>query len=85
VEESVKGMLENKRKGIPTEGFTIETAVEHGKPADRIVECAEKEGMDLVIIGNIGIGTKLSRMIKTLGSVSRTVSEKASCPVMIMH
>lgn len=85
MEESAKGMLENKKKGNSTVGFSIETVVEHGKPADRIVEYADKEGIDLIIIGNTGTGTKLSRMIKTLGSVSRSVSEKASCPVMIMH
>ena len=89
IEESAKSMLENKKKGnsttATTVGFSIETVVEHGKPADRIVEYADKEGIDLIIIGNTGTSTKLSRMIKTLGSVSRSVSEKASCPVMITH
>lgn len=85
MEESAKGILENVKKGNSTIGFSIETVVKHGKPADRIVEYAIKEGTDLIIIGNTGTGTKLSRVIKTLGSVSRTVSEKASCPVMIMH
>ena len=85
MEESAKGILENVKKGNSTIGFSIETVVKHGKPADRVVEYAIKEGTDLIIIGNTGTGTKLSRVIKTLGSVSRTVSEKASCPVMIMH
>ena len=36
-----------------------------------------------MIIGNIGLGG-LSK-VKALGSVSRRLSEKASCPVLIVH
>jgi nucleotide-binding universal stress UspA family protein len=57
----------------------------YGKPADKILEYAQKERIDLIVIDNIGAGSKLSKVILTLGSVSRTVSEKASCPVMIVH
>jgi nucleotide-binding universal stress UspA family protein len=85
MEESAMNMLEGRRKDKSALGFSIKTVVEHGKPADKIMEYADKEGIDVIIIGNVGTGTKFSRMIKTLGSVSRTVSEKASCPVMIIH
>jgi nucleotide-binding universal stress UspA family protein len=85
MEESAMNMLEGKKKDKSASGLSIKTAVEHGKPADKILEYASKEGIDLVIIGNVGAGTKLSKLIKNLGSVSRTISEKASCPVMIVH
>ena len=85
MEESAMNMLESKKQGKTETGFTIKTTVQHGKPADKIVEYASKEGIDLIIVGNVGAGTKLSKLIKNLGSVSRTVSEKASCPVMIIH
>ena len=74
-----------KKRDKAASDLSIKTAVEHGKPADKILEYASKEGMDLIIIGNVGAGTKLSKIIKNIGSVSRTVSEKATCPVMIVH
>lgn len=84
LEENATAMLENKKKSASARGFVINTVVQHGKPADEIVKYASKEGMDLMIIGNVGAGTKF-KIIKFLGSVSRAVSEKAFCPVMIVH
>jgi nucleotide-binding universal stress UspA family protein len=54
-----------------------------GYPADKIIEVADSEKVDLIVMGNVG-RTGLSRLM-ALGSVSRTVSEKARCPVMIVH
>lgn len=51
-------------------------------PADTIIEYANKEGADLIIIGSTGLG-RFSK-IKAHGSVSRVVSERAKCPVMII-
>jgi nucleotide-binding universal stress UspA family protein len=85
IEIHAKGMLENKRKEKKGQGFSIGTAVRVGNPSNEIIEYANKEAIDLIIIGNTSTRGKLSKMIKTLGSVSRTVSEKAKCPVMIVH
>ena len=52
-------------------------------PADKIIEFANGENMDLIIMGNVGL-RGISR-IKALGSVSRRVSEMASCPVLLVH
>lgn len=85
IEMHAKEMLENKRKEKKGQGFSIGTAVRVGNPSNEIIEYANKEAMDLIIIGNTSTHGKLSKMIKTLGSVSRTVSERARCPVMIVH
>jgi nucleotide-binding universal stress UspA family protein len=85
IEIHAKQMLENKRKEKKGQGFSIGTAVRVGNPSNEIIEYANKEAIDLIIIGNTSTRGKLSKMIKTLGSVSRTVSEKAKCPVMIVH
>ena len=61
----------------------IETMLLNGYPSEKIVEFAEKENVDLIVIGNIGL-SGLSK-VKALGSVSRSVSESASCPVLIVH
>lgn len=52
-----------------------------GDPADKIVETARDEEMDLIVIGSRGLGSVGSLL---LGSVSRRVSQQAACPVMIV-
>ena len=77
-----KEQLEEKIKGIPR--ANVRTIVLIGDSiADKIVELAEKEHVDLIVIGNVGL-SGLSKL-KALGSVSRAVSERASCPVMIVR
>ena len=51
----------------------------HGTPATEIVKCAEKEGVDLVLIGSHG-RRGLMRML--LGSAAEGVVRKAKCPVI---
>lgn len=74
-------MLQDRIKQIA--GVDIRTAVAIGSPADKIVEFAKDEQVDLIVIGNVGLGL-LSRL-KAIGSVSRAVTEHAGCPVMIVH
>ncbi|AIF82964.1 universal stress protein UspA-like protein [Candidatus Nitrososphaera evergladensis SR1] len=81
-------MLEKKKKEIETflenRGTTVRTVVIIGDPvANKIVEQAASENVDLIVIGNVGL-SGVSKL-KTLGSVSRGVSERAPCPVMIVH
>jgi nucleotide-binding universal stress UspA family protein len=71
--------LENKGAGE----IAISTHVLLGAPADKIIEFGDRENIDLIIIGNVGL--KGTTKIKTLGSVSRRVSEVASCPVLLVH
>lgn len=51
--------------------------------SDKILELAKRENIDLIVIGNVGLGGLAK--LKTLGSVSRSISEGAHCPVMIVH
>jgi nucleotide-binding universal stress UspA family protein len=63
--------------------FVITTKVLVGYPPDKVVEFAADEKFDLIIIGNTGL-SGISKF-KALGSVSRSVAERAKCPVMIVH
>ena len=54
-----------------------------GKPVESILKYEQGIHPDLIVIGSRGL-SGISK-IKTLGSVSRKVSELAKCPVMIMH
>lgn len=53
----------------------------HGDPAPTIVEYANKEKVDLVIIGSRGLNA-LQEMV--LGSVSHKVVKRVNCPVLIV-
>ena len=55
-----------------------------GKPVDKILEYATDKKVDLIIIGSISV-TGISKFFKGWGSVSRSVSEKVSCPVLIVR
>src|ERR687897_2362089 len=53
-----------------------------GYTADKIIEFANEEQIDMIIMGTTGL-TGVSK-IKALGSVARKVSERANCPVMLV-
>ncbi len=55
---------------------------ENGDPAAVIVQVAEREGFDLIVIGCRGLGPALR---DRLGSVSDWVSHHAPCPVLIVR
>lgn len=54
-----------------------------GNIAEEILKIAKKKTIDLIVIGSQGLHG-ISK-IKSLGSVSRKVSELASCPVLIVR
>ena len=65
----------------PNGRMKIKTKVVIGNPTDEIVKYAKEAATDMIIIGSVG-RSGLSKL-KLLGSVSRGVSERAPCPVMI--
>lgn len=77
-------MLEEKSRKCTEAGIAGKTQTLIGQPADKIIAYANDEKVELIVIGNTGLRGLLSR-IKTLGNVSRAVSERAKCPVMIVH
>ena len=83
--ENANDALTKKKEAIrKSSGLEIATRVlAADNISDTITKIAEKEGVDLIVIGNVG-RSGMSRL-RTLGSVSRGVSERASCPVMIIH
>ena len=75
--------LEARRKEYGHEGVTIRTEVKVGHVVDSIVDFAKKEKVGLIVISNIGSGAGTSR--SPLGSVSRSVAERAFCPVLVVR
>lgn len=86
MKEAAIKMLNEKRQQILAKirgNIEVRTKVLIGYPSDKIIEYAREENVDLIIIGNVGLSG--ASKFKALGSVSRTISERASCPVMIVH
>lgn len=61
--------------------ITYEVHFTHGEPAPSIIDFAEKNESDCVIVGSRG-RNKVQTMI--LGSVSHKVAKHAACPVLII-
>ena len=60
----------------------LETRVELGAPAEKILEFVQKEKVDMIIMGAHG-RKGLERAI--FGSVANKVIKSASCPVLAVH
>jgi len=75
LEEALKKAKETKPK------IKISKQLANGRPAEKIVEIANKEKFDLIVMGSRGTGG-----IKEffLGSVSDRVADDASCPVLLV-
>jgi nucleotide-binding universal stress UspA family protein len=53
-----------------------------GAPVDALVQLAEEEQADLLVVGNVGLSTIAGRL---LGSVPANVSRRAKTDVLIVH
>jgi nucleotide-binding universal stress UspA family protein len=78
-------MLDRKTREYMSniEDIKVNPKVTVGLPADKIIEMATEENVDLIVIGTTGL--KGVAKIKALGSVARNVSERAKCPVMLVR
>jgi len=63
-------------------GVEVETVVLEGKPAEKIVEYAEENDIDLVIMGTTG-KSGLDRIL--LGSVAERVVKLSHVPVLVVR
>ncbi|AKB30821.1 Universal stress protein [Methanosarcina siciliae HI350] len=60
----------------------VESVLLEGHPAEEIVNFAEKNGMDLIIIGSLG-KSKIERFL--IGSISEKVIRNSKVPVLVVH
>jgi len=79
-EELGNRIISKSLETIKKEKLQVNEKVEFGVPSNVIVEVAEKEKYDLIVLGNRGLGT-VTRFL--LGSVSDDVAHKAKCSVLI--
>jgi nucleotide-binding universal stress UspA family protein len=80
--EDVDQTLKTAAQGLEDVGVEVETHAREGDPADAILDVAEEQGADLIVVGNKGM-TGAKRFL--LGSVPNKVSHHAPCSVMIIR
>ncbi len=80
--EDVQGVLDEAAKVIRSAGIDVELFPREGDPADAILDVAEEQKADLIIVGNKGM-TGAKRFL--LGSVPNKVSHHAPCAVLIIR
>jgi nucleotide-binding universal stress UspA family protein len=78
LEEATKALSET----FAGSGVKITSDIEFGSPDSRIVETAEENGSDLIVIGSHGYN-RWERLL--LGSVSNSVVHHAHCSVMVVR
>lgn len=69
-------------KNTDLTGVEVETEVIYGEPYTAILELAERDKIDLIVIGNRG-QSRIERFF--LGSVANRVIAEAKCPVLVIH
>src|ERR1700743_274515 len=80
--EEVLALLEASRRDAEAAGVDrVETFARVGDAADAILDVAEEQGSDLIVVGNKGM-TGATRFL--LGSVPNKVSHHAPCSVLIL-
>jgi nucleotide-binding universal stress UspA family protein len=80
--EDVEATLEAAAGLAREAGVEVTTYSRQGDPADAILDVAEEQEADLIIVGNKGM-TGAKRFL--LGSVPNKVSHHAPCSVMIIR
>ena len=80
--EDVEDILRKATETVNEAGVSVETYAREGDPADAILDVAEEQNADLVMVGNRGM-TGARRFL--LGSVPNKISHHSPCSVLIIR
>lgn len=69
-------------KNTDLTGIDVETEVIYGEAYTTILDVAERDNVDLIVIGNRG-QSRIQRFF--LGSVANRVIAESKCPVLVIH
>lgn len=81
INEERKRRLQLTEGKISAAGVKSKTIILHGEPGPTLVNYANENGFDIVVLGSRGLNA-LQEMV--LGSVSHKVVKRVKCPVMIV-
>jgi nucleotide-binding universal stress UspA family protein len=77
-----EGVLAREARALEDQGIEVTTHAREGDPADVIIDVAQEQGADLIIVGARGL-SGLQRFL--LGSVSSKLSHHAPISVMVVR
>lgn len=81
-EQMVQRKLDSLIEHRDCEGISVRTTIEAGTPFYEIIQLAETEQCQLIIMGTLGHGPLQHLM---MGSVAEKVVRKAKCPVLVVR
>lgn len=81
-QDAATAVLRDSRGAVRAEGVETKTHLQKGAPDEVITALADREGADLIVVGNVGMG-KASRF--RLGGIAEQVAHGAPCDVLIVH
>jgi nucleotide-binding universal stress UspA family protein len=84
IEQRWNKFSEEKIKLLSSEKNRVSSNIRNGDPAEQIVKFTKENQVDLIVMGSRRL-EGVSKIVVALGSVARKVSERASCPVMLVH
>jgi len=77
---AVQSVVEQAAATARVIGVEVKVHTVTGDPADALLEVAERETADLIVVGNRG----MHGMTRVLGSVPNKISHRAGCSVLIV-
>lgn len=83
LEEELRGKLDGEISRFREAGVEVRGELVYGHPWETVVDRAEREGMDLIVLGSHGIRTREGRFL--LGTTSHKVAMTSRVPVLIIR
>ena len=77
---AVQNVIQEAESNVRLQGVEVESHTVTGDPADALLEIAERQNADLIVVGNRG----MHGMTRVLGSVPNKISHRAACNVLIV-
>jgi nucleotide-binding universal stress UspA family protein/nitrite reductase/ring-hydroxylating ferredoxin subunit len=81
-ESSAVEVLRYAREAVRSQGVETKTHMRAGEPAEVMKGLAEQHGIDVIVVGNVGMGR--ARRFR-LGGIAEEVAHEAPCDVLIVH
>ena len=84
IREGAKTMIGKEVDKLIREGIAAKSIIRVGHPADEILTISKEENADMIVMGSSG-SLKKRHDRKGIGSISRWISEVATCPVVLVR
>ena len=84
IRDGAKIMIGKEVERLIHEGIAAKSIIRVGHPADEILTVSKEENASMIVMGSSG-SLKKRHDRKGIGSISRWISEVATCPVVLVR